>query len=127
MAVDCNQYPQLISKVEIFSNQCLHKTKKYLLIVINTFPKIKIKALITKYAYFLIETCLLSHQNQPTFISKVSHLRCVNIYMHQLQYKLHQEVSYHSISMLSHIVRYTHSYRTAHAFISNEIRACTER
>ena len=49
------------------------------MIVINTFPKIKIKALITKYAYFLIETCLLSHQNQPTFISKVSHLRCVSM------------------------------------------------
>lgn len=127
MAVDCNQYLQRASKVEIFSNQWLLLYLKVTFDSNRDLAKVQKKALITKYAYFLIETCLLSHQNQPTFISKVSHLRCVNIYMHQLQYKLHQEVSYHSISMLSHIVRYTHSYRTAHAFISNEIRACTER
>ena len=36
------------------------------------------KVLITKYAYFCMETCLFSHQNQPTFISKASRLQCVS-------------------------------------------------
>lgn len=79
MPVDCNQYPQLVSKVEIFSNQWFQLYLKVTFDSNRDLAKVQKKALITKYAYFLIETCLLSHQNQPTFISKVGHLRCVSM------------------------------------------------
>ena len=77
--VDYNQYLQRALKVDIFSNQWLQLYLKVTFDSNRDLAKVQKKALITKYAYFLIETCLFSHQNQPTFISKVSHLRCVSM------------------------------------------------
>ena len=68
MAVDCNQYPQRALKVERFSNQWFQRHLKVAVDYNQHLPKVQKKALITKYAYFSIETCLLSYQNQPTHI-----------------------------------------------------------
>ena len=76
--VDCNQDLQRASKIELFSNQWLQLYLKETVDSNQDLAKITKEALITKYANFRIETCLLSYQNQPTFISKVSHLRCVS-------------------------------------------------